>query len=105
MKARDEGLVECHSDLDNLENENSTLKGMKAILEDDDTKPAGGTAGTPRGPPPRVDGSAGTDKKKRYNKLPLINTRISEMRVRPLSRSAGSGWDQQEGVSSKKGAS
>ena len=70
IKAWEEGLVECQSDLDNLENENSTLKGMKAILEDDDTKPAGGTAGTPRGPPPRVDGSAGTEKKKKYNKLP-----------------------------------
>ena len=67
IKAWEEGLVECQSDLDNLENENSTLKSMKDILEDDDTKPAGGTAGTPRGQPPRVDGSAGTDKKKRYN--------------------------------------
>ena len=65
IKAWEEGLVECQSDLDNLENENSTLKGMKAILEDDDTKPTGGTAGTPRGPPPRP--GEGTDKKKKYN--------------------------------------
>ena len=53
IKAWDEGLVECQSDLDNLKNENSTLTSMKAILEvDDDTQSAGGTAGTPRGPPP-----------------------------------------------------
>ena len=54
IKAWDEGLVECRSDLDNLKNENSTLKSMQEILEVDDDKAAGGTEGTPKGPPPQA---------------------------------------------------
>ena len=103
IKAWDEGLVEAQSDLDSLESENATLKGMKDTLEDDDTISAGGTSGSPRGPPPRTDSSTSSEKKK-YNK-PLTNIRTSEMQARLLSRNAGSGWDQQEGVSLKRGAS
>ena len=52
IKAWDEGQVDAQSDLDSLKSENATLKGMKDTLEDDDTKSAGGTSGSPKGPPP-----------------------------------------------------
>ena len=105
IKAWDEGLVECQSDLDNLENENSTLKGMKAILEEDDTKPTGGTAGTPRGPPPGLAKVQAPTRRRNTTNYHLINTRISGMQVKALSKRAESGWDQQEGENSEKGAS
>ena len=66
IKAWDEGLVEAESDLDSLKSENLTLKGIKEILEDDNSKTAGGTPGK-TGPPPRQTDSTSTV---RYNKLP-----------------------------------
>ena len=40
IKAWDEGLVEAESDLESLKSENLTLKGIKEILEDDNSKTA-----------------------------------------------------------------
>ena len=70
IKAWNEGLIECKSDRDNLRHENETLKSMQEILEVDNDNGAGGTEGSPKGPPPRASTSTSTGKKKKYNKLP-----------------------------------